>query len=227
MLRLSLVSLCGIAALLLFVGLSAESFSAETQTSHNLQRTTDATIAVVNGADLSIVSVVAVNDWPCFEAAHTVYANVRIRNSGNEAADAFYVYLNGEAQLVAMLEGDSAETLRFNRLKQQQVAVIDSSDAVAETDETNNEFVSTYFPVTLTPPAPCPTTPESDAQLYLPIVVREDQATATPTPVPTDMPTVQATATATSVPASTPTATAIMPTPVTPEATATTADPYP
>ena len=117
---------------------------------------------------------------------------VAIENRGVKAAQAFYVYVNGDAIRVDRLDANTALELVFWNvpLKVQTVIVVDSTDAVYEMDEGNNELL-------VSPPTPCiviypdPTPLPLGHSKFLPIVqdarlrpVISPTPTVTPFPYP-------------------------------------------
>jgi hypothetical protein len=113
--------------------------------------------------DLSIETMhIELQNTSCLAAGDSLGTRVWIKNSGQAAAGSFVVTVNGIQQTVNGLGIGETIALFFSTSTNPVTAVADSTNAIAESNETNNTRLE-MVPVP-TPPLPCPTATPSVAQ---------------------------------------------------------------
>ncbi|HFC12540.1 MAG TPA: hypothetical protein ENJ56_06810 [Anaerolineae bacterium] len=145
--------------------------------------------------DLVVNYAFVEHDFPCLGVPHITYLHVYVGNQGNVDAGQFYVYANGDAQLLTGLPAQQQVQIQFNGHKNPSIIAVDSADFIDESNERNNELVLMVPDLTATPPPPCTPTPELDHN-YLPVIMKDGE-TINPTPIISPTPTPSSTATAT------------------------------
>ncbi|HEU0297166.1 MAG TPA: NBR1-Ig-like domain-containing protein [Anaerolineales bacterium] len=106
--------------------------------------------------DLSIESMrIELQNTSCLAAGDIMGTRVWIKNNGQAAASSFVVTVNGIQQTVNGLSVGETTALFFPTSTNPVTAVVDPTNAIAESNETNNTRLE-MVPVP-TPPLPCPT----------------------------------------------------------------------
>ena len=106
--------------------------------------------------DLTITGMnIQLQNSSCLMPGDLMGVRIGIANNGQAAAGTFTVNVNGLQQTVETLGIGETLTLFFPNSNNPVTAIVDSSGAITESDETNNSR-SEMVPVP-TPPLPCPT----------------------------------------------------------------------
>jgi len=103
-------------------------------------RTPTGTIVVGDGPDLTVVSVTYVGSSPT--CANNNHNDVLVRNIGVASAGTFVVSYGYQTQTVSGLAAGQSVTLSFSSMAGTVTATADSTNVIAENDETNNSLVS-------------------------------------------------------------------------------------
>ena len=109
-----------------------------------------ATITSIPLPDLAISSVVfePESPAPCYNADE-LGVRLTISNQGNADADAFVVQVNGAQQTAAQgLPRGESISLWFQGYTQENPVAVDIQFQIEETDETNNEMIVRFVPIT-------------------------------------------------------------------------------
>lgn len=134
---------------------AATSTATRTPLSTQCAPTKTPTIGIPNGVDLVISSITSIGSTPV--CANQRKVNVVVTNMGNTAAGTFYVSVNGTQYSVTSLGAGQSVTITVS-LTSPITAIADSTNLVAETNESNNSS-TVNLPVPSQAPTCTPTGP--------------------------------------------------------------------
>jgi hypothetical protein len=163
-------------------------------------KTATPTAVISNAPDLLVQSVAVNDNLNVSCGTGTLGTKLVVRNQGTSDAGSFIVTINGTAQNVASLAAGSITTLWISsyRYGSNTVIVVDSTGAIAESNESNNIFDSMVaIPTQRIACTATPTVTKTATLTITKTATLTITKTATPTVTKTATPTVTKTATAT------------------------------